>query len=287
MNHNLNKAQQFLFFTAPIFTSLMMVVSPTQAATLALSGGLIGLNNFSHIPLKTQTFRNSNTLEIFSSESSGSAQAKTTAYFPINPPTAVSSSLSIAVGKGENYFGLAQSATKVIGDFFVNAGSSFSFNFMTELNLIAASDNPKTEKASASGNVSFLLLDITDKANQRLLDFFTVSGQVKTVDNKDFLKFEKSPNVNIAQNLRKSYFGDNEEFDLARVNGSVQRSFTTPTALTLIQVQTNEATVSTPEPSSTLALLILGGLSGIGLTASRQGGRLKPKRRLTSSKSTA
>lgn len=270
MNLNLNKTQQFLSLTAPILTSLIMVASPTQAATLALSGGLIGLNNFSHVPLKTQTFRNRNILENFSSKSSGSAETQTQAKFEGTPPIAFSSSFSLAYGKGANYFGLAQSTTKVIGDFFVNAGSSFSFNFMTELNLIAASDNPKTEKASATGNVSFLLLDITDKANQHLLDFFTVSGQVNSVDNKDFLKFEKSPNVNIAQNLRKSYFGDDEEFDLARFNGSVQRSFTTPTALTLIQVQTNEATVSTPEPSSTLALLILGGLSSIGLKASRQ-----------------
>jgi hypothetical protein len=253
---------------APFIASIALVTSPSQAATFASSEGVVNFTKFSQSPLNVGTFADGNTSTI-GNDSIAIALANANAEFIVAPPTASNSSLSQAFGNGiSTYLGLAESEAEVIGNFVVDAGKPFSFDFTTTLDLTTSVDNPSlSEKATAFGETFLVLIDTT---NQNVLDFFNLVGNVTSLDDNDFIAFKKSENITLIDPVTKSSFGGNQEFAQANVQGSLQRNFANQTNLTLIEVKKNKVRVEVPEPSISLALLFSCGVIVLALKGRRK-----------------
>ncbi|MBD2773634.1 PEP-CTERM sorting domain-containing protein [Iningainema tapete] len=249
--------KNFVQVATLLVTGSILAASPSQAATFASSNGALEFTNFSQSPLNVGTGTNVNTLA-----QGGIVQAQATAqaFFVINPPVAFNLSLTEAIGQGRDYLGLAESEARVIGDFVVEASTSFAFDFTAALDLNTFIENPPAENARAAGDISFVLFDRT---NQNVLDFFSLTGNLTTEGDNDFIALQKSDNVAFNVLAQDSQFGGNFEFANALVQGSLERFFANKTDLTLIEVKTNKAQVQAPEPSTTLALFLGCGVVGI------------------------
>ncbi|MBD2773635.1 PEP-CTERM sorting domain-containing protein [Iningainema tapete] len=267
MKHYQKVKKRLMFFIAPLLASSILS-SPSQAATFASSRGEVEFINFSLVPVDNDASSNTNVITI-AQEGLVLALADGDANFIVNPPTATNLSLSQALGLGRSYLGLAESEARVVGDFVVEAGTPFSFNFNAQLNLQTTIENPSFEIAGATGDIDFVLVN-TD--NNSILESFRLMGNIITPGDSDFITITKSPNVSLSNVTNQSNFGGNQESATATIFGSVQRSFTEQTKLSLVEVKRNQARVQVPEPSVSIALML--SLSGMSLV-------LKAKRKDT------
>ncbi|MGI8503552.1 MAG: hypothetical protein ACR2LR_20820 [Hassallia sp.] len=278
--------RRFFLFVTPLIATSRLVTSPTQAATLALSQGEFYLKNFNLDPEVTATVNNANTSTI-TKDGEVSATNNTNIDFLLEPAEVINKSLSQAFGKNKNYLGLANADGKVLGNFFVDAGESFSVDFTAFLDLETSIDKPVAENARASADIYFLLFDTTDIANQGLLDdfftqllsdttpnikktpldFFSLSANLNSLNENDFISSQTSQYFTLSKQDTQFNFGGNAEFAIALFEGSLKRSFANPTNLTFIQVRRSQVKVSVPEPSTTSALLFLCALVAVATKA--------------------
>ncbi|MCV3214555.1 PEP-CTERM sorting domain-containing protein [Plectonema radiosum NIES-515] len=274
--------QRFFLLVTPLIATSSLVTSPTQAATLASSQGEFYLQNFSLDPEVTATTNNAN-ISTIAKDSEVSATNNANIDFLLEPPEVINKSFSQAFGQNQNYLGLANADGKVLGNFFVDAGESFSVDFTAALDLETSIDKPAAENARASADISFLLFDTTDIANQGLLDdfftqllsdttpntkktpldFFSLSGNLNSFNTNDFITSQKSEYFTLSKQDTQLNFGGKAEFATALFTGSIKRSFANPTNLTFIQVRKSQVKVSVPEPSTSLALLFVCALVAI------------------------
>ena len=259
MKQHLEFAKRLLLLATPLFAGSILADSPSQAATLALSDGNVTFSNFSQSPVNISTGTDSNTVAT-AKNGMVQAQAGATASFITAPPEAFDLSISEALGKSREYLGQAESKATLVGDFVVDAGKTFAFDFAAQLNLKTSIDNPPAENAQASGDISFILVD-TD--NQRVLDLFSLVGNLNTEGGGDFLAIHKSDDITLSTQSQDSHFGGQQEFATASVDGFLQLAFANRTDLALVEVTTNRARVVAPEPSNSLALLLCSGIVGI------------------------
>ncbi len=277
--------QRFFLLVTPLIASSSLVISPTQAATLASSQGEFSLKNFSLDPEVTATVNNAN----ISLNGEVSATNNANIDFLLEPPKVINKSLSQAFGENKNYLGLANAEGKVLGNFFVDAGESFSVDFTAFLDLQTSIDKPAAENAKASADISFLLYDTTDITNSNLLDdffaqflsdtkpnikktpldFFYLNANLNSFNDNDFIKSRKSEYITLSNQDTQLNFGGKAESATALFTGSLKRSFATPTNLTFIQVRRTQVKVSVPEPSTSPALLFLCALVAVA-TKGRQ-----------------
>lgn len=285
MTRHLRFVQRFFLFATPLLATSVFATSPSQAASLALSGGEFNLTSFTINPDVTATVNNANTL-LIANGGKVNAQNNTNTNFLLDPPEAFSSSLSQAFGENQNYFGLANTDTKVLGNFFVNADELFSVDFTADFYLETSIDD-SSENANSSADISFLLFDTTDIAKQGLLDnffssllsekatnikqtpldFFSLTANVDSRSDNDFITSNKSEYVTLINQDIQSSFGGKAEFATASFTGSLKRSFVNSTNLTLIEVKKNQARVSIPEPQTSTAVLMGCGLVGVATKA--------------------
>ncbi|NJM73144.1 MAG: hypothetical protein HC862_25095 [Scytonema sp. RU_4_4] len=266
MKQRLGFVQHCVLFATPLIASSALGIAPSQAATFAYSEGEFNFTNINQTPLTIGTQTDTNTIGIGNGGTVDTlAQAEAT--FVASPAEAFNLSLSEAFGENKDYLGLAESEATVIGEFVVDAGTSFSFDFTADFNLYTSIDNPPVENAKAAGDISFALIDTT---NNSVLDFFSLTGNLNTQGDDDFLTYEKSDNVTLSDPVTTSNFGGNEESATASIQGSVQRSFDDITSLALVEVKSNQVRVTAPEPSGSLALLSCCSVIGVVTRARRK-----------------
>ncbi|MBW4667161.1 MAG: hypothetical protein KME60_06865 [Cyanomargarita calcarea GSE-NOS-MK-12-04C] len=281
MNLYLEFVKRFLLAT-PLIASSAFFTAPSRAATFALSQGELKFTNFSQEFIGLEKVNDAHT---FGSVNGGITQQinKANINFIATPPEISTSALSIAFGQDKDYLGLAQTEAKIVGNFDVDAGKSFSFDFAAALNLRTAIDEPPTENAHSMGDVSFFLLDTTniDKPNlseflsnlslddtmilaKNTLDFFSLAANLNTSGKDDYLDKENSKNVTLTQLFQDDEFQGNEEFASAFIGGSLQRSFANKTNLTLLAVRRSQARVTAKEPAMNSVALLSLALIAIG-----------------------
>lgn len=249
-----------------------ITASSSLAVTLASSEATAESYNFSYSLQDVRILTDTNVnLSTVASDGVVVAQANANAVAhvnPNNPPQGFSNfSFSLANGEGNNYSGLAQSQAEIIAyDFSVGNSKPFSFDFDTALNLSTSIDNPQTESANVDGQVSFNLYDSTDSNNLKLLDSLTISGNLVTPGNGDYLNSQLSNSFTLTSSSKDTSFGGTQKAAFSSIQGNFSRSFTNPTLLTLVEVKTNDASVlAVPEPSNTLGLVFYGLLCvGVG-----------------------
>jgi hypothetical protein len=266
MKKYLQLANHILLMTAPAIASSMFAVSPTHAATFALSEGQVVFRNFSQSPFETDSRAEANTFTIANS-GSATADADAEANFRIEPPDAFNFSLSRVLGEGRDYSATAESQTLVVGLFEIEANTLFSFDFIADLSLETSIDNAPAENASAIGDISFALIDNT---NGNFLEFISLVANINTLGDDDFIDTQTSENITLIDLNRESNFGGNKESIQLSAIGSLQRTFIEKTSLTLVGVKRNQARVKAPEPSSILALVVSGSVIGIVLKDRRK-----------------
>jgi hypothetical protein len=251
------KFVQGLLLLGPLTLSLS--TSPSIAATLGTSEATVQINNFSQNPFNVLTLTDTFT-DTFATNGQVNADANAEASFITAPPASANNvSYSSVNGNGSEYFGSAESTAAVIGyDFVVNKGETFSFNFAAGLNLATSIDNSQFETANASGIITLRVYDTTNRDNWINLDSFTLSGNLTTSGNKDYLDYQTSQNISLNPSVTTidTNFGGDRESANAAIQGIFSRTFDSVTNLTLVEVKNNQASVSVPEPSSFLGLLL-------------------------------
>ena len=136
-------------------------------------------------------------------------------------------------------------------------------------------DDPQFEASNATGSISLQLFDTTDKNNWVALDIFTLSGNLATLEDDDFLNYDVRNNVSLDPKLTtfETHFGGKQESIKVSTGGIFSRTFDDLAILTLVEVKTNHASVSVPEPSSFLGLLLC--LIGMGYKITSKAFRTK------------
>ena len=255
-NH-ISGAIAFLLAT-PLVTSLSVGIAPSSAATIAGSAAEVAIDNFSHTPTYTGTSTNTNTQAIANSGAVIS-QANAEAFFISNCHELLAANLSQSgvIGSGNNYSGLAQSQATVIGDFFIDAEETFSFNFQTFLALLTSVDNPQSERARANGSISFWVINTVTNI---LLDSFQFASDL-----------DSSGGIYLSGFASQSFKPTNINFNLMAqgstatsllyTSGVYSRTFNSATNLTLVEFKKNIAEAeAVPEPNTVLATAIFLGL---------------------------
>jgi hypothetical protein len=224
--------------------------APTIAATFASSEATVTINNFSHNPFDSDVITDTFTNVFAANGSSVNTDTDAAASFVTAPATAFNSSFSSSDGTGNEYTGTADSFAGVLGNFNINSGETFSFDFDASLSLATSIDNPQTEFANASGTVSFTLYDTSNVDNWILLDSFEISSNIATTGN-DFLNFDDSNSNQFTFNdvSLNPNFGGDREGATASTEGIFSRTFDRAANLTLVEVKENSSSVAVPEPS--------------------------------------
>jgi hypothetical protein len=267
MNKKNRLIKKFFIAAAPIFATSILGVSPTRAATFASSSSQFKFENFSQNPSTVATSTDTNAFTIvFGENGIAGAEAKANAAFLESSESASNSNLSKVSGENQDYFAFAQSQSEIIGNFDIEAGTSFSFDFMGDLNLETRVDNPSTEGALSIAEIFFVLWDIDNKT---VLDGFSLIGKLISKDESDFIKLDKSNKVNASEQFYTNFGGLKESIE-APIKGSYKRFFTNDTNLRLVEVKLNTAVAKAPEPSGGLALLLPSSLTGVILKLKRK-----------------
>lgn len=267
MKHCLQFTKQLLLVITPLLATTMLATLPSRAATSASSEGQFKFSGFSQSSSRVLTNAESNTFTL-GQGGSAIADAQAYAFFEKLPAQAFNFSSSVAFGENEGYLAEAESEASIIGIFDIKANSDFSFDFAGNLKLLTSIDNPSFENATASGDITFALLDIAN--NNNILESFSLSGNLITKGDEDFIGYEKTENVTLKNLTPVSSFDERKEFVTASVEGFVKRSFASQTNLALIEIKKNKVTVKTPEPSTSLAFLLGSGVFGLVLKRKRQ-----------------
>lgn len=257
--HHSSGAIAFLLAT-PLVTSLSVGIAPSRAATIAASAAQVTIDNFSHTPTDRGTSTNTNTQAIANSGAVIS-QANAEAFFISNCHELLAANLSQSevIGSGNNYSGLAQSQATVLGDFFIDSEETFSFTFQTFLALLTSVDNPQSERASATGSISFWLINTVTNL---LLDSFEIASGLDSssgfyanvFSTNSFNPTAINFNLMAEESAAKS---------LLYTSGVYSRTFGSATNLRLVEVKNNIAEAeaeAVPEPSAVLGTAIFLGL---------------------------
>lgn len=263
MKKNSELLKKFLLLTAPVIASSVLFSTPSKAATFAYSEGYLDFTEFSQSPSNVITDTEAATLALdIDGGGKVSAIAEAEAIFLIEPAEAKNSSLSKAFGDSQDYLGVAETEASVIGNFNIDANTDFSFDFISDLELATSIDNPPLETAISSGEIYFALVD---RQNNDVLDYFNLVGNIVTEGDDDFVALQKSDNVTLNQTFGGSDFDGLQEFLTVSIQGKLERFFADETTLALIEIERNRAEVkaTVPEASSTVALLLAGGVVGI------------------------
>ncbi|PAX55871.1 PEP-CTERM sorting domain-containing protein [Brunnivagina elsteri] len=291
MHISLNRTKYFLAVATSAITSSLIAIAPSQAASLSFSEGKVDFTNFSQKARPIGAFTQTDTaislntgsyargiaeasaeffvdeeLNVFSQGSSdtevisgnNSATKKVTSEpLVIDGQFASNVSTTLGIGNGEEDYNIfTKSFAEVFGDFVVEAGEDFSFDFRANLDLTTAIDNVNKEKATASGSILWQLLD-TDTGS--ILDSFNLNAYLNATsdddsltfnnNNSNFMLFSEEPSLN-------SSFGGNQETAFASIQGAYKRNFQNKTNLRLVELKNNTASVSVPEPTTILGLFL-------------------------------
>ncbi len=246
-------------------------LTPSQSATFASSQGELNLTTFSEPFSIIEQQNHGDTSPVAKGGIVEAQNIHASIHITDQPLSASTSALSQAFGNTKGYSGTAKTQAKIIGNFDVDAGKVFSFEFSATLDLQTRIAAPKVEKAKASGDISFKLFDTTDIPQQNLpdflvsllsddtnnkiqkssLDFFSMTGNLNTPGNNDSITKEKSHNVTIINEDKQFTVGGTQELAKSSVKGSLKRSFVKKTNLTLIALRRSQAIVTSSEHPNT------------------------------------
>ena len=147
-----------------------------------------------------------------------------------------------AIGEDGAFDVNIQSETKVIANFDIAAGETFSFDFTADLDLTATEiENPDAEYSKANLQTTFLIVDISNGVeNAKLVDYFGFNGNLVSSQQTGTLKTGSSGNVTFTSFGDTDIDGDNgTDYVNGFVTGNYERTFNSDTQLAVIEMNTS------------------------------------------------
>ena len=147
-----------------------------------------------------------------------------------------------AIGEGEAFEVNIETKTKVVANFDITAGETFSFDFTADLELTAKEiENPDAEYSKANLKTTFAIVDISNGVqNAKLIDFFGFKGNLISSQETGGLKTGSSGNVTFTSFGDTDIDGDNgTDYVNGFVTGNYERSFNSNTKLAVIEINTS------------------------------------------------
>ncbi len=132
----------------------------------------------------------------------------------------------------------SNSETTVAATFSVASHQSFSFDFSGALALaISEIEHSNSGSNEAKSKTSFVLLDTTDANKPQVLDYFGVSGDLKSPNDIDSFKISASDHVKI-NNQHRPDIDESHDIESLTSNfsGTYQRTFDHSTNITLVEI---------------------------------------------------
>ena len=192
-------------------------------------------SNYSHAPSGSET--NTDTIAIVANGET-IADANAEATFSNSDLSALFTESSV-FGSGDAFEGTASSEAQIIANFSVEAGETFSFDFLGDLLIEAKEiDNPDAEYNQAQLNMGFLLLDTSDIDNIKILDYADVWANLISSEQIEDLEVNFSNNLTLDSENQSIDLDGNNDIDFISYTaiGSYQQTFDYDTNLTLLKV---------------------------------------------------
>ncbi|BAY07952.1 calcium-binding protein [Calothrix sp. NIES-2098] len=148
------------------------------------------------------------------------------------------------IGLDGTYQGSGKSTTKVVASFDVSANQTFSFNFAADTALTAKEiENPQAEYNQAKSKTAFLVLDVSNVNQPKVLDFFGMRGNLISSKEIGDLKLHSSRKITIDNCDRIiDIDGDNgTDSVIGTANGTYQRKFLQDKKIAIVEI--NESSV--------------------------------------------
>ena len=203
--------------------------------------GDVIFSNYSHAPSGTSV----DTYALTLAESGETiAEAEAEAFFYDWDLSGLFSESS-GFGSEGAFEGSAANEAEIIASFSVEAGETFSFDFLADLFLETKEiDNPDVEYTQALLNIGFLVLDTSDPNNIKLLDYGDIWAYLISSEQIGGLEVDFSNNFTLNDNDYGYIIdidGDNGIDFIGidptnRILGTYQRTFDNDTNLTLLKL---------------------------------------------------
>lgn len=277
MNINLKSFKPSWQSVAPLTCGLVAIAAPADAASVAASESLLEFA-FDQDFLSSDTDTDANTIVISETDQASADAFSQAVTFSnganaaecltgLGAPGACNIALSEAIGDdGDDYFAEANSISNVLGNFFVPAGNTFAFKFVSALLVETGIDRPAIEQAEATAEASFSVLGGSSPDTLSPLENFTLAGSLSASSADDsFTEPQETEALSFEAAFTKA-FDEEKEFIDAFAEGSYEQIFANDTYVQLVEVKSTSACVATagsdqnckqsvPEPTSMLALL--------------------------------
>ncbi len=147
-----------------------------------------------------------------------------------------------AVGESRAFEVNIETETKIVANFDITAGETFSFDFTADLDLTAKEiENPDTEYSKANLKTTFLMVDISNGLeNAKLIDFFGFKGNLISSQQTGDLKAASSNNITFTS-LGQTDIDGNNGIDYVNgfVTGNYEHTFNTNSKIALIETNTS------------------------------------------------
>jgi serralysin len=137
--------------------------------------------------------------------------------------------------------GTSQIKSKVVGVFDIEAATTFSFGFSSSLELTAKEiENSKIEYSQAKSEGAFLILDISNLDNPKVIDFFVFDGQLISSDKIGQVRDSSSSNFTFIDHSENTDIDGNNGIDFVTGTalGTYENQFTNSTKIAVVEINT-------------------------------------------------
>ena len=207
-------------------------------------GGLV-TENYSH-PASLEVLEDDADVVLEAGIAEAIAEAQST-FSADDAFTALFSETGLVVeAESGSFDGTAESEAKVRAAFEVGANETFSFDAIADLSIDAKEiEDPDAEFSRARSGASFLLMDVTDEANPKILDYSAVSGRLISSQRVGRVRIGSTGNFTVTERqIDRDVDGNNGTDSVsALVAGRYERRFNRDTRLALIQVEASTVKV--------------------------------------------
>ena len=255
-----------------VFTVLLSPLS-AEALSLSRSESTFRFNDFSSISFSNEAFADTTTVST-SDDEIAAADAVAEAIFIDGADQANNTVRTETFATTPPSFSGASGDAFIAGNFNIDAGGIFSFDFLGTIDLFAFVDKPVQEIATATSSIFLNIFDTTNDT-PFLLDTLEFSAGISTENDNDFLTFNISdPNyfsIDGSQTFADVNVGDSTETVKSQIAGRYHRTFADATRISLVEVKNSTSTSqSIPEPTTSA---LVGLLLSSGFMLKRRGNK--------------
>jgi hypothetical protein len=248
--------------------SLLALPSTAQAVTLAGSETTFQFTNFSIRPFEAGTSTVTNSLAV-SADGVVQAEATAVSIFQLSPdPISAENFVSnLTFGQGTDYLGVAEGTAALVGNFRLNKGDVFSFDFQGSTQLISAIERPLFESSQAIGGINFSVSVLQPDGGSGIVrDSFSALAVLNT-PGQDFFDYQSTGGIKLTEVAFDKTPEGNQEGLFAFFQGTFrhQHQGENPVQFQLSEAKFGAAQVSSSPTPIPEPLTILGSVLAVGM----------------------